>query len=113
MPFHPDKVVVWETDQTSRDYLQGLRENSIRVMGTPRFSEYYSKANVVAAQSPKLLSKHYLLVIGSQTFWDENSFLIRLQEVVDKEFDGLPIVYDHIRGGKHLVRNSASSRHLS
>ena len=96
MPFHPDKVVVWgEQTKLHAITLQGLRENSIRVMGTPRFSEYYSKkANVVAAQSPKAsLPKHYLLVIGSQTFWDENSFLIRLQEVVDKEFDGLPIVY--------------------
>lgn len=96
MPFHPDKVAVWgEQTKLHAITIQGLREPSVCVLGTPRFSNYYSKkANVKASQSPKIsLPKHYILVIGSQTFWDENSFLIRLQEVVDKEFDGIPIVY--------------------
>ena len=96
MTFHPDKLAVWgEQSKLHAITIQKLQEKSVTVLGTPRFAGYYGepvKSDLISSASIGL-PKDYILVIGSQTFWDENTFLHKLREVVDEQFEAMTIVY--------------------
>ena len=83
MPFHPDKVVVWgEQTKLHAITLQGLRENSIRVMGT--------QGSQNTTQKSKRGGRSVAKSFSSKALSSRN----RLSNILGREF-----VFDQVTGG--------------
>lgn len=96
MSYQPSHTIVWgEQTRLHGITYQGINPNNITALGTPRFFHYSKGYQMSEYDKNKLpiLPEKYILFLGSQTFFDENTILEKLKILIKERFNGFEIIY--------------------